>query len=149
MLLRLIAPLIFLGLSCKGYAQNVFPELFTGCNTDQFALEGDSLTAHHDVIKFVELLKGHLGKKTVDQLRGTLKLQVIVDLEGSSCLLSMENLTNKKTSKLRLKELVDGKVRWEPPSKKVAALIVLDFEELGIRYRRLGMNGKRGWHYIQ
>jgi hypothetical protein len=149
MLLRILTPLIFLSLSCKACAQNVFPELFTGCNTDQFALEGDSLTAHHDAVKFVELLKVQLGRKTLDQLRGTLKLQVIVDLEGSSCLLSVENVTNKKTSKLRLKELVDKQVRWEPPSQKVAALIVLEFEELGIRYRRLGMNGKRGWHYIQ
>lgn len=149
MKLTLLVPLAILGSTCECSAQNVFPERFTGCVTDQFALEGDSLTAHHDAIKFVELLKEHLGSKTVRQLRGTLKLQVIVDLEGSSCLLSVENVTNKKTSKLRLKELVDKKMRWEPPSQKVAALIVLEFEELGIRYRRLGMNGKRGWHYIQ
>ncbi|HEX2617581.1 MAG TPA: hypothetical protein VHL57_08565 [Flavobacteriales bacterium] len=135
-------------LTLPGNAQNVFPEVFKGCVTDHFALESDTATAKQDAIAFVALLKQELGDKTIAGLRGTLKFQIIVDLDGSSCLLSVENLTGRKTSKLKLKEFVDNKVKWDRPYQKVAALIVLEFTEQGIGYRRLGNNGKRGWHYL-
>ena len=133
----------------SGFGQDVFPEKFAGCVTDHFALESDTATAKHDGPAFVQLLKEQLGERTMSNLRGELKLQIIVTLDGTSCLLSIENSTNTKTRKLKLKQIVDTHAKWDPPPQKVAALIVLDFTEHGIGYRRLGMNGKTGWHYLR
>lgn len=129
-------------------AQNIFPEKFDSCITDQFAMERDTATAKINSIKFIQDLKTYLGEVNIKKLRGTLKLQIIVDLKGKSCLLSLENNTNIKTKELDLKRWIDDQVIWEIPSKKVGAIIVLEFTDLGIGYRRLGMDGKKGWHYL-
>jgi hypothetical protein len=133
----------------SGYGQNIFPDKFEGCNTDSFGLEGDTMTVQHNDTDFMNQLIHHLGSKQMLKLEGELKFQIIVDLEGNSCLLSVENLTNVKTSKLKLKTWVDETVKWEQPEDKVAALILLEFHQGGIRYRRLGNNGKRGWHILE
>lgn len=130
------------------FSQNVFPEKFEGCVTDEFALESDTATAKYDGIEFVFQMKDWLGAKVLTRLRGTLKLQIIVSLDGSSCLLSVENLTNVKTKKMKLKEFVDTKAKWDPLPEKVAALVILEFTDLGVRYRRRGY-GNVGWHYLK
>lgn len=129
-------------------AQNIFPEKFDGCITDQFAMERDTATAKINSIKFIQDLKTHLGEAKVNKLSGTLKLQIIVDLNGNSCLLSLENNTNIRTKELDLKRWIDDRLIWEIPSKKVGAIIVLEFTNLEIGYKRLGMDRKKGWHYI-
>jgi hypothetical protein len=131
------------------FSQDVFPEKFEGCITDHFALESDTAIARHDVAEFVQQMKNWLGEQVAASPRGTLKLQIIVNLDGSSCLLSVENSTNVKTRKMKLKEFVDQHVKWTPPSEKLAALVVLEFTKFGIGYRRMGMNGKKGWHYLK
>lgn len=134
-------------LSCLR-AQHIFPEKFEGCIIDQFAMERDTSIAKLNSIDFIQRLKDHLGESKANKLRGTLRLQIIVDLSGNSCLLSIENSTNIKTKKLDLKNWIDETLVWEIPSKKVGAIIVLEFTDLGIGYRRLGMDGKKGWHYL-
>ena len=129
-------------------AQNVFPKKFNGCITDLFAMERDTTTAKINSIKFVQDLKTHLGEINCSKLRGTLKLQIIVDLNGNSCLLSLENITNISSKKLNLKSWIDDNIIWEIPSNKVAAIIILDFTDQGIGYKRMGFDGKKGWHYL-
>ncbi|KXX66798.1 hypothetical protein [Flammeovirga sp. SJP92] len=143
-----ITVLILSLLSNSSIAQNIFPEKFVGCNTDRFALESDTTTAKINSSEFIDAVKAHLGTSITKKLRGTLRLQVVVDLEGNSCLLSLENKTNIKTKKLRLKPWVDNDIKWNIPSKKVSAIIVLDFTDTGIGYRRLGMKHMK-WHYIE
>ena len=81
-------------------------------------------------------------------MRGTVKVQIIVDLNGNSCLLSLENITNISSKKLNLKSWIDDNIIWEIPSNKVAAIIILDFTDQGIGYKRMGFDGKKGWHYL-
>lgn len=145
----LLCLLLLGGATARAWSQNVFPEIYKGCNTDQFALERDTTTAKHDAVAFTQLLRQELGPKRMERLRGELKLQIIVQEDGSSCLLSIENKTNMRSKQLDLKRIVDQRVKWAPLSEKVAALIVLDFTDVGLRYRRLGMDGKKGWHYLE
>ncbi|AEA45230.1 hypothetical protein [Fluviicola taffensis] len=132
----------------NSFAQNVFPEQFKGCNTDGFALEHDTTTAKLNSIEFLKLLGDYLGADAMGKLRGKLSLQIIVDLEGNSCLLSIENKTNVKTKKLNLKTWIDQEIKWKKLSEKVGAMIVLEFTESGVTLKRLGMGGTRDWHYL-
>ncbi len=148
-IITIIAALLLSISSNNLFAQNIFPEKFEGCNTDQFALESDTTTAKINSIEFVEAIKMHIGAATIMKMRGKLQLQIIVDLDGNSCLISLENETNVKTKKLDLKSWIDNEIKWEIPAKKVGAIVVLEFTDLGIGYRRLGMDGNKGWHYLK
>ena len=71
-----------------------------------------------------------------------------MDLEGNSCLLSVKNETNIKTKKILLKEVIDSKLNWQKPTKKVSAIIQLKFTDNEVKMNRLGLSGKKGWHKL-
>ena len=130
------------------YSQNIFPEKFDGCVTDRFALESDSTTAIVQEEHLVNVVLGSLDNKTKEKIRGTLSLQIIVDLDGNSCLISLKNETNVKTKNLGIKQRIDEELKWNKPHQKVAAIVVFRFEKNGVKFKRLGMNGKRGVHEL-
>ncbi|PJJ59074.1 hypothetical protein [Hymenobacter chitinivorans] len=146
---RLLVTLFCLLLATSSYGQNLFPEKFKGCNTDQFALERDTVTAKTDTQALLTLVTSALSTAEAQKLRGTLLLQIIVDNDGNSCLISLQNETNVRTSKLRLKENIDGKLHWEKSRAKVAAVVLLKFEEGTTTLKRLGMDGKKGVHELR
>ncbi|MFA0960170.1 hypothetical protein AB9P05_00010 [Roseivirga sp. BDSF3-8] len=147
-LIKLSFLLITLLGSVTAYSQSIFPEKFDGCNTDRFTLESDSITAKVSEEKLFKVLKESFGEKIFLNIRGTLSLQIIVDKGGNSCLLSLNNDTNVRSKKLNLKQTIDGDLEWDKPNKKVAAIIVFSFEDTGIKFKRLGMNGRKGVHEL-
>lgn len=140
---------IVLILSLRCYSQNLFPEKFKGCNTDQFALESDSASARISHSELISIIASGFDEGVRNKLEGSLTLQILVDLEGKSCLISVKNDTNTKTKKLKLKETIDNNLVWNKPSMKVAAVVVLKFDSNGIKMKRLGMNGKTGVHELK
>ncbi|MGK4566975.1 hypothetical protein [Flavobacterium sp. 3HN19-14] len=84
----------------------------------------------------------------VEKIRGVLRLQVIVDIDGSSCLISVENKTNIKTSKLDLKTNVDKNLIWGKQAEKISPLIVLNFTGDNVVVTRFGL-GKQGIHELK
>ncbi|HEY5916320.1 MAG TPA: hypothetical protein VIU13_02930 [Chryseolinea sp.] len=146
--IKILLLLVCLSGTIKGYAQNIFPEKFDGCNTDLFALESDTITAKIQDEHLIDAIMKSLDSKTREKIRGTLSLQIIVDLNGNSCLMSLKNDTNIRTKNLHLKQYIDKELKWENPNKKVAAIVVYRFEENGVKFKRLGMNGKRGVHEL-
>lgn len=130
-------------------AQNIFPQKFSGCVTDHFSIESDSLIGKTDIKNFVKVLILGMDEETKKYLSGTISLQIIVDLEGNSCLYSMENMTPFQISALNLKKSIDEKIVWEKPSRKISPLIVLKFKKNSILYKRIGFNAKRGRHIIE
>jgi hypothetical protein len=139
--------MLLLVLSQNLFAQNIFPEEFPRCNTDMFSLEMDTMTALIDETKFLEDLKNHIGEG-YKEIRGALMLQIIVELDGSSCLLSIENKTTVTTKKLNLKSWVDEQIKWNKLTEKVSVIIKLDFTKSGVNYTRYG-TGKQGWHILK
>ncbi|MBP6184255.1 MAG: hypothetical protein KA479_04890 [Saprospiraceae bacterium] len=129
-------------------AQNIFPENFQDCNTDHFALESDTTVAKISDEDFINIIIGGFGKKTKQKIKGILSMQIIVDLDGKSCLLSIENKTNISSSKLKIKNTIDTYLIWNKPTKKVAAIVVLNFSNNKISLKRFGLNGNIGWHEI-
>lgn len=147
-IIQLILSVICLATTLEGYSQNIFPEKFDGCLTDRFALESDSTTARIQDEHLIEVVMESLDNKTKEKIRGTLSLQIIVDGDGNSCLMSLKNDTNIKTKKLDLKQQIDEGLKWDKPHEKVAAIVVFKFVKNGVKFKRLGMNAKRGVHEL-
>lgn len=142
-------PLIFFALIGINicYAQHIFPEKFGGCNTDRFALESDSIRAKIQDEKLLTVLFASFDNKTRTRIRGTLSLQIIVDTEGNSCLISLKNETNISTKKFNLKQNIDSDLKWNKLQERVAAVVVFRFDDKGVKFKRLG-NAKKGVHEL-
>ncbi len=129
-------------------AQNLFPEKFAGCNTDHFALESKVEDAKILPSVLMMIVTQKFGDENLKKISGILKLQIIVDTDGKSCLLSVENGTNVETSQMNLKETIDQNLIWQKPSQKVAALVFLKFEGGKMYMKRMGLDGNLGWHEL-
>jgi hypothetical protein len=145
---RIILLACLLG-AISGYAQNIFPEKFDDCITDRFALESDTITAKIKDQDLIGVIMNSFDSKTKAKVRGTLSLQIIVDSEGNSCLMSLKNDTNIKTRNLNLKPYIDKELKWKNRQQKVAAIVVYRFEDKGVKFKRLGMNAKKGVHELR
>lgn len=130
-------------------SQNIFPQKFSGCVTDYFSLESDSLIGKTDIKNFVKVLISGMDEETKKYLSGTISMQIIVDLEGNSCLYSLDNMTPFQVSALNLKKSIDENIVWEKPSKKISPLIELKFKKKSVLYKRIGFNAKIGRHIIE
>ena len=75
-------------------------------------------------------------------------MQILVDLEGNSCLLSVQNETNKKTEQLNLKNIIDNNLKWEIPKEKKSAIIAIQFSEI-VEAKRVGLNSEKGFHELE
>lgn len=129
-------------------AQHILPIKYYGCSSTSFSLESDSIVANIDLNDFKEVILSGIDTKFRSNLRGTISMQIIVDLKGNSCLLSIENKTNIETKNLNLKNTVDSKLKWVKPIKTVSTLVVMLFGENRISIKRLGFNIDSGWQEI-
>ncbi|WP_299443164.1 hypothetical protein [uncultured Aquimarina sp.] len=138
--------------SLYSYSQNIYEEKFEGCNTKRFALESEIETAKKDKNELIKLLTKHITNDAQQKLRGKLKLQIIVYMDGTSCLLSYENNTKLSSDELKIeliKELVDNELVWMNGKENIAALVELRFKRKEITLKRYGMNAKSGWHELK
>ena len=146
----IIAFIVSLTFFSSTHAQHLFPEKFSGCVTDRFALEFDKADAKVDDADLLRAITAGFDEKTRSKISGSMMLQILVDVDGKSCLLSAKNHTNIRTKKLALKENIDSKLLWDtPPSKKVAAIVVVNFSRDGMVVKRLGVNANRGLHELK
>ena len=129
-------------------SQNLFPEKYVGCSTESFSLEMDTVRAKINVQDFIKTIFQNVSEKTKNKIEGELFLQILVDLEGKSCLISLENKTNIKTKRLNLKETIDNKIMWSKPKEMVSPVIILRMKSKQVFFSRWGMNGNTGWHEI-
>jgi len=148
----IILIIILFTTSFNSYSQNIYKEKLKRCNTKQFALESKNKTAKiadKELIKFIsQITTDNIRKK----IRGTLKIQIIVYKNGTSCLLSYENETNIKSSELKINEfktLVDSSLIWENGIENVATLIEIKYQKKKITFTRFGLNGITGWHKLK
>lgn len=133
-------------LCCSVQAQHLFPEKFNDCVTDHFKLEKDTATIKKPHSEIAEVILRGLKPELRDKLKGDMYLQVIVDTEGRSCLLSVKNETKVATAKLGLKKIVDEQLRWNPADQKYSPILYLNFSgEKDVLVTRLGVGGSKGF----
>ncbi|WP_153042781.1 hypothetical protein [Rufibacter ruber] len=95
------------------------------------------------------LLSG-LPEKARTQVRGILTLQIMVEENGSSCLVSLRNETNYTTRKWHLPENISQRLTWHHVKKKVSVVLAVKFSEKGAQFLRYGIEGlNREWKPIK
>jgi hypothetical protein len=138
----------FLGLliGSSSFGQYMFPDKIKGCNMNQFFLENDSISTNYKSTQDLILdIYNNLNPKYKDNLRGVLTLQLYIDTNGKVCLLSVNNESNVKTSKLDISDAVNNLDNWTVPMRKnkpteVCAILKLTFNKKTIKAERLGFN---------
>ena len=98
--------------------------------------------------EILKILKDNFEEETIKTIDGMLLLQIIVDLEGNSCLLSLQNETNISSDKLNLKSIIDENLKWKIPLEKKAALVAIKFSDI-VELKRFGINSKKGIHELE
>lgn len=139
----------FLLLQSHLFSQNIFEEKFSGCNTDHFVMESDSISVRIKDPKLLEILAKNFDKEVVEKIKGDLSLQILVDLQGNSCLLSIENKTNIPTNQLHIKEIIDNKLKWHKPSEKTSPILAIRFYGDAAGIIRMGLGGEKGFHKLK
>ncbi|WP_040252094.1 hypothetical protein [Psychroserpens mesophilus] len=149
LLLNRLLILIFILTNSGIQAQNLFNEKFEGCNTDRFGTEQDSIKVRPTEKDIVYVLENNLNKESIKKIRGLISFQIIVDLDGKSCLVSVDNETNISTTKLNLKEIIDQNLIWQKPTEKTSVIVAIKFHRKKVEKKRIGMNRKKGFYPIE
>ena len=147
--MKVFPTLLVLLFTTASFSQNLFDEKFKGCNTDHFAMESDSAVLNTNKKDLISTILKSLKEKDQKKLSGKLTIQVIVDLNGNSCLISVENKTNINSKKLNLKSNIDALLKWAKPEEKSCAIVELTFYKDRIVINRFGINGKKGFHQLK
>ena len=146
---KLIYIIFFILYISFSFSQNIFKTKFEDCNTDSFGIESDSFDTKTDIVEFIKLIKSCYKAENIKNLKGTISLQVLVDFDGKSCLISYEQGTNFKFSNHILKKKIDQNLIWEKPKKKVSPLYIFKFNKNSTQYIRLGLNADKGEHVLE
>ncbi len=131
--------------------QNTYPNKLEGCNTEQFALESDSVSARKSKSHLAELVSNNLDTGIRKKILGILKIQVIAYEDKSSCMMSYENATNVSDTELnivKLKETIDSSLIWDEVEKSASPMIEFYFLIDKVKVKRIGVNGKKGFHEL-
>ncbi|PKO99296.1 MAG: hypothetical protein CVU03_02380 [Bacteroidetes bacterium HGW-Bacteroidetes-2] len=138
---------ILLAFSLNTFAQDIFEKKFENCDTEKFVMESNTISVKQKT-DFVNILATNFDKKTVKEIRGLLSLQVIVNEEGGSCLLSIDNETNIRTEDLNLKMIIDNEVKWYKPKEKTSVILAIKFYGNEVELKRIGLSSEKGFHEL-
>ena len=138
---------ILLAFSLNTFAQDIFEKKFENCDTEKFVMERNTISVKQKT-DFVNILATNFDKKTVKEIRGLLSLQVIVNEEGGSCLLSIDNETNIRTEDLNLKMIIDNEVKWYKPKEKTSVILAIKFYGNEVELKRIGLSSEKGFHEL-
>lgn len=142
--------ILFIFISSNLLSQHILEIKYEGCDTQEFGMEGkDTTEVKISSLKFLEVFVSTLDEEDIEDIEGVLTFQIIVYMDGSSCLISARNETNLKTELLINKEVLDTELEWEKPKENTCAMIQLVFRDGNVKYSRLGSNMKRGWYILK
>jgi len=119
-------------------AQHVYPEKFDHCYLDEFKFEETSIIAQIDNEEIKKVVTKGWDAKMLKGAEGNLGLQILVDRQGRSCLMSVRNDTNLKMKKMNLEENINNNLKWKGQQDKISAILLLQFEKGEITIKRLG-----------
>jgi len=129
------------------YGQHIFTEQESNCNYQSMSLESSKIlveyksndSLYYDLIKNVDI-------KYLAKVKGDIKIQILVDSQGSPCCVSVSNETNVSSSKLKIVRNVNSMTGWNKPTSpytKVCIIIEIVYENDMVTVKRLGVGGNR------
>lgn len=102
---KIVATLILVLITANCLAQNLFPTKLENCKPDRFCLDCGDKKASYNVDKFnamTDKLSNSLG---LNGVKGSIKVQVLVDSTGNGCVLSHTDQSNNIISQKLVEEL--------------------------------------------
>jgi ligand-binding sensor domain-containing protein len=112
------------------YSQNLYPEKYKDCSLTSFCLDCGDTKAEPPKSLMSELLN-KFDKKSLNKIKGTIEVQILIDENGKACLLSSANQTNISSIKLGLQKAINSTSNWESAiteNKKTNSSVSLVFE---------------------
>ena len=143
-----VSTLIILFITNSSFGQHLFDEKFEGCNTSHFVVESDSISVKPLDQDILTILAENFEKEVITEIRGLVSIQILVDQEGDSCVLSLENDTNIETTDLNIKNILDDKLRWTKPDKNKSVIVAIKFYGDSVELKRIGLNAEKGYHEL-
>ena len=112
-------------------------------------MEGiDSISVNPIDQDIITILAENFDKEVITDIKGVLSIQIVVDQEGNSCVLSLENDTNIETKELNIKSIFDNKLRWTKPDENKSVIISIKFYGDSVELKRIGLNAEKGFHEL-
>ncbi|HBD25576.1 hypothetical protein [Flavobacterium sp.] len=121
-------------------AQNIYQEKFDDCKLSTFCLDcGDAKAEPQSTI--VDEIIENLEKTNFIKTKGIIEVQILIDENGTPCLLSVQNKTNISTKKLKLKKAINNTSNWNPAITKdkkqnSSVSLVLEFDNGKLSVKR-------------
>lgn len=122
------------------FSQNLYPEKYNDCSLESFCLDCGDKKAEPPKNLINELLN-KFDKKSLDKIKGSIAIQILIDEEGKTCLLSSLNKTNISSKKLGLQKAINSSANWKPASSKnkktnSSVSLILIFENSNLSVKR-------------
>ena len=99
------------------YSQHLYSEKYDNCKLTSFCLDcGD--TKAEAPKSFINELGDKFDEKSLSKIKGNIEVQILIDENGKTCLLSSLNQTNISSKKLGLQKAINQTTDWEPAISK-------------------------------
>jgi len=110
----LLIPFIF---CLNASAQNLYPVKLDNCKTDNFCLDCGDIKAGYEAAAFAKLQSTLNEKLNLNGINGGVKFQVLIDSNGTGCVLSHTDQSNHPITQQIIKALNDFN-KWTPAVTK-------------------------------
>ena len=132
----------------KVHSQAIFDEKLGECNIEKFIVESNSAKVEIEGKDLLTILAENWDDKIANKIRGILSLQILVNTQGTSCLLSLENDTNFESSVLNLGQMLQENLKWQCPTENISVIYSINFYDGEVDIKRVGMDSKKGFVVI-
>ena len=136
-------------LASFSFGQNMFETKLDKCDANAFFLEGKEIFTQKDIAELFTEILSNIDSSKLKEVRGEIKMQVLVDTLGNACCLSMESDLNRIGKKIDFANIINNSTKWTPPIREgeitsICTIIRLEFAEDKIIIQRQGFNRKFG-----
>lgn len=133
------------------FGQHLYPEKYDECKLSRFCLDCGEPKAEVPQDAVESILSG-LNQKSLKKINGLIRVQILVDTLGNSCLVSSENSTDVSSKKLGLQNAINSMPKWTPSMKdnkaqSASVSLELVFQDGKFGIRRVSFDFKNNTNF--
>jgi hypothetical protein len=132
------------------FGQHIFSSKTHSCMDTKFILEGEKTFMECDLFSLSKKMLEKTDRTIIQKTLGDIKLQVLVDTIGKSCLQSFDSNLNKIGKKIDFSAIFENSTFFSVPIRNgqktyVSTIIKITFTKTSINFFRIGYNTKIGF----
>ncbi|WP_285058062.1 ligand-binding sensor domain-containing protein [Pedobacter ginsengisoli] len=112
---KFLSTILLFCIAAGANAQHIFPKKLNNCQTSAFCLDCGDIKVQADSLKFSKMIHYLNSHNNVNNLRGSILFQVLVDSTGKGCVLSYTDVNGRMLSEKVVMALNDF-TGWSPAS---------------------------------